>query len=127
MNNQETYLINFLNTVDKYSELATSERMSISVTYFFNDRKYIKNALLEKSEKQLFKKLFIELHVNFYLKIIKGPRYVKLSRIILNFLILRAKENLRLILFSSKPYNLVAFVHGIRSQIEINALLNKIY
>ena len=37
----------------------------------------------------------------------------------------RANENLRAILFSLKPYNLTTFVHAIRSQIELNALIQK--
>jgi hypothetical protein len=125
MNKQVDYIDIFLNGVDNYSELSRSEKLSISMTYFFNDRKYLTRVRLDKQGKQLFKKIFIELHISYYKKIIKGPNYVKISRLILNFLFLRAKENLRLVLFSHQPYNLTAFVHGIRSQIEINALLNK--
>lgn len=123
MNAQNDFLNNFLYTVENYRQLSASERLTILRTYFFSDRKLLRSAGLNKNEKKIFRKLFIELHVNFYLKIIKGPKYVKISRLILNFLFLRAKENLRLVLISYKPYNLTAFVHGIRSQIEINALL----
>lgn len=122
---ESPYIKDFLQKSNDYQSLQKSERASILMNYFFNDRKYISNSGLKREEKQLLKKLFIELHTSFYTKIIRGPKYIKTSRIILHFLYLRTKENLRLILFSSKPYNLNGFIHGIRSQIEINALLNK--
>jgi len=125
MNTQNAYINKFIEAEGKYSQLSKPERMVISFSHFINDRKVLKLAKLDINERKIFKKLFIELHVLFYLKIIKGPKYYKISRLIQNFLFLRAKENLRLVLFAYNPYNLTAFVHGIRSQIEINALLNR--
>ena len=125
MHTQYAYIRKFIETADKYSQLSTPEKLVISTTHYFYDRKFLRTAKLNKIEKQLFKKIFIELHVYFYFKIIKGPNYFKISRLIQNFLFLRVKENLRLVLFAYNPHNLTAFVHGIRSQIEINALLNR--
>ncbi|WP_242917422.1 hypothetical protein [Pontibacter liquoris] len=125
MNAQHNCINEFTESAGNYSRLSTPERMVISTTHFFYDRKYLKAAKLNNKEKQIFKKLFIELHVLFYNKVINGPRFFKISRLIQNFLFLRAKENIRLVLFAFNPFNLTAFVHGIRSQIEINALLNR--
>ena len=125
MKSIESVMKDYLSEEGKHGSLKTSERILISNIYRKNDKKYVRKAKLTKTEKQLYKKLFIELHVSFYENIIQGPNYIKVSRLVLNFLYLRAKENLRLVLSSYRPYNLTAFVHGIRSQVEINALLNR--
>lgn len=59
------------------------------------------------------------------MRVIQGGPYVKSSRAILNFLLSKANENLRGILSGIQSYNLTIFVHAIRSQIELNALVNK--
>ncbi|MBY0409659.1 MAG: hypothetical protein K2Q97_05905, partial [Burkholderiaceae bacterium] len=77
------------------------------------------------NQRQFAKHYFLELHTRYYLRVIKGGSYITASRLIRNFFLSKANENLRTILGALTLYNLTAFVHGIRSQIELNALLYK--
>jgi len=80
---------------------------------------------LERNERAYFKLYLKEIHARYYLRVVKGGSYVKTSRLILNFLISKANENVRALLLSLEPYNLTIFVQAIRSQIELNALINR--
>lgn len=124
-NKHNDILKKFLKTKNKFSQLDFRAKYVAFFIYNINDKKYLKNSKLDKFEARLFKIIFYELHAYFYTKVVKGYRFYTVSRLIQNFLFLRTKENLRLVLFASNPYNVSAFIHGIRSQIELNALLNK--
>ena len=108
-----------------FKRLALSERSVISLVYFRMWRRLVSVKALRSNERAYFKLYLKEIHARYYLKVIRGPSYVKVSRLILNFLISKANENIRAILLSLEPYNLTIFVHAIRSQVELNALLQK--
>lgn len=105
--------------------LSKIERLTINLVYFKTWRKLVNSKDLKKGEQKYFELYFKEIHARYYLRVVKRPKYVKASRLTLNFLLSRANENLRAALLSLKPYNLTIFVHAIRSQIELNALLHK--
>jgi hypothetical protein len=108
-----------------FKKLSRPERLIISIVYFRRWRRLVKNKKLKKNEEAYFELYFKEIHTRYYLRVIKGGSYVKTSRLILNFLLSKANENIRAVLTSLTPYNATIFVNAIRSQIEINALLNK--
>ena len=108
-----------------YKHLSRLERLTISLVYFKTWRHIVNVGILRKNEKAYFKHYLKEIHARYYLRVVRGPNYVKTSRLILNFLISKANENIRAILLSLEPYNLTTFVQAIRSQIELNALINK--
>lgn len=109
----------------KFKRLSGSERVTISLVYFRKWRKIVNIGILQENERAYFKHYLKEIHARYYLRVVRGPNYVKTSRLILNFLISKANENIRAILVSLEPYNLTIFVQAIRSQIELNALINK--
>lgn len=108
-----------------YKQLSRSERLTISIVYFKTWRRIVNIGILRKNERAYFKHYLKEIHARYYLRVVRGPSYVKISRLILNFLISKANENVRAILLSLEPYNLTTFVQAIRSQIELNALINR--
>lgn len=101
------------------------EQRTIQLVYFMVWRRLLKNKGLSKNQKSFFKLYFQELHVRYYLSVVQGGPYAKASRLIRNYFLSKTNENLRAILGSLNPYNVTIFVHGFRSQIELNALLNK--
>ena len=108
-----------------FKRLSRSERFTISLVYFKTWRRIVNLKTLKKNERAYFKHYLKEIHARYYLRVVKGGGYVKTSRLILNYLISKANENIRAILLSLEPYNLTIFVQAIRSQIELNALLKK--
>lgn len=108
-----------------YKNLAKSEKFTISVIYWRKWRKYVQGSKLNKNKKMFFKIYFKEIHALYYLTVLKGSKYVTVDRLIKNFFVSRVNENMRIILQSFNSINLTSFIHGIRSQIETNALLNK--
>lgn len=109
----------------KFKRLSGAERLTISLVYFRKWRKIVNVGILQKNERAYFKNYLKEIHARYYLRVVRGPNYVKTSRLILNFLISKTNENARAILVSLEPYNLTIFVQAIRSQIELNALISK--
>lgn len=108
-----------------FKHLSTPERLTISLVYFKTWRRLVNVRILKRNERAYFKHYLKEIHARYYLRVVKGANYVTTSRLILNFLISKANENVRAILLSLEPYNLTTFVQAIRSQIEVNALINK--
>lgn len=109
----------------KYKNLAKSEKLTISIVYWKKWRKYVERSKLDKNKRIFFKIYFKEIHALYYLTVLKGSSYVTVDRLIKNFFLSRINENMRVILQSFNPLNLTSFIHGIRSQIETNALLNR--
>lgn len=109
----------------KYKNLIKSEKLTISIIYWRKWRKYVQNSKLDKNKKLFFKIYFKEIHALYYLTVLKGSSYITVDRLIKNFFLSRINENMRVVLQSFNPLNLTSFIHGIRSQIETNALLNK--
>ena len=109
----------------KFKSLSGAERLTISLVYFKTWRPIVNVGMLSRNEKAYFKHYLKEIHARYYIRVVQGGSYVKVSRLILNFLISKANENVRAILLSLDPYNLTTFVQAIRSQIELNALINK--
>ena len=105
--------------------LKRSERWTIKLVYSFRWRKIVKNKGLSNNQCKYFELYFKEIHVRYYLTVVSGGPYVTGARLIRNFVTSKANENLRAVLGALQPYNLTVFVQGIRSQIELNALLNK--
>lgn len=101
------------------------ERMTIALVYSKTWKRLVTSSKLNKNEKAYFELYLKEVHARYYLRVVKGPNYIKSSRLVLNFLLSKANENLRAILLSLNPYNLTVFVQAIRSQIELNALVHK--
>lgn len=112
-----------MNTI--YKSLKHPERFSITMIYLRKWRKYVKNSGLKDNEKAYFKLYFQEIHARYYQRVIQTPAFKTTNVLILNFFFSRVNENLRGILTSLKPYNLTMFVHAVRSQIELNALMDK--
>lgn len=108
-----------------FKNLNRIEKITINLVYFKTWRKLVKSKNLTPSKQKYFELYFKEIHTRYYNRVARGPKLVKASRLTLNFLFSRANENLRATLLSLKPYNLTIFVHAIRSQIELNALLQK--
>lgn len=108
-----------------FKNLKRIERWVINLVYFSVWRKYVKTAKLKINERKYFEHYFKELHVRYYLKVYQGGSYITADRLILNFLLSRVNENMRILLSSANPYIMAGFVSAIRSQIEINALANK--
>ncbi|MBN2232850.1 MAG: hypothetical protein JW781_08545, partial [Deltaproteobacteria bacterium] len=99
-----------------FKNLSTSERWTISLVYSQTWKKLVNIKNLKKNERAYFKLYFKEIHARYYLRVIQGHPYVNSSRIILNFLLSKANENLRALLSGLQSYNLTVFVHAIRSQ-----------
>lgn len=108
-----------------FKNLSRTARLTIDLVYLRTWRKLVTSSKLKKNEKAYFKLYLKEVHVRYYLRVVQGPSYIKTSRLVLNFLLSKANENLRALLLSLNPYNLTIFVHAIRSQIELNAIVNK--
>lgn len=108
-----------------FKDLTRIEKLTINLVYYKTWRKLVKSKEISASKQKYFELYFKEIHARYYKRVVRGPNFVKASRLTLNFLFSRANENLRAILFSLKPYNLTTFVHAIRSQIELNALIQK--
>ncbi len=108
-----------------YCGLNRPERLTIWLVYFTNWRNLVKRANLQKNEEEYFELYFKEIHSRYYKKVASTGSYLTSDRLIFNFLLSRANENVRLVLGSLNPYNLIGFVSAIRSQIELNALINK--
>lgn len=108
-----------------FKDLARVEKLTINLVYYKTWRKLVKSKNLEPSKQKYFELYFKEIHTRYYKRVVRGPNFIKASRLTLNFLFSRANENLRAILNSLRPYNLTTFVHAIRSQVELNALVQK--
>ncbi len=105
--------------------LKRSEQWTIKIVYHTQWRKFVTNKGLSANQVSYFKLYFQEVHARYYLTVIKGGVYVTGARLIRNYFLSKANENLRSVLGALRPYNLTVFVQGVRSQIELNALLNK--
>lgn len=108
-----------------FDKLSKAEKFTIRMIYFRKWRKLVNSKSLDKNQKKYFSYYFKEIHALHYLRVIQGSRYKKTSQIVYNFLFSKVNENLRAILLGLKPYNLTVFIQAVRSQIELNALLNK--
>lgn len=108
-----------------FKDLNRVEKLTINLVYYKTWRKLVKLKYLSPSKQEYFELYFKEIHTRYYKRVVKGPNFVKASRLTLNFIFSRANENLRAILLSLTPYNLTTFVHAIRSQVELNALVHK--
>lgn len=108
-----------------FKNLRGSEMLTIRLVYWKKWRRLVKRSRLSKNQREYTKLYFYEFHTRYYQTVVKGTQYVTASRLIRNFFLSKANENLRTVITALLPYNLTAFVHGIRSQIEINALLYK--
>jgi len=108
-----------------FKDLTRVEKLTINLVYYRAWRRLVNSKDLTRSKRKYFELYFKEIHTRYYRRVVQGPKFVKVSRITLNFLFSRANENLRAILLSLKPYNLTTFVHAIRSQVELNALIQK--
>jgi hypothetical protein len=108
-----------------YQNLNRPEKIMISLVYFKNWRKFVNGSKLNKEKKSFFKIYFKEIHALYYKTVILPSGFVTENRMTRNFLLSRVNENLRSCLSSFAPFNLTSFVNSMRSQIEINALLNK--
>lgn len=109
----------------KFKRLRAAEKLTIRLVYWRNWRQFVTKKRLSKNQCQYAKLYFYEIHARYYLTVVKGGAYVTAARLIRNFFLSKANENLRTVTSALLPYNLTGFVHGIRSQIEINALLYK--
>jgi hypothetical protein len=109
----------------KFKGLSGTEKSVIRITYWQNWRKLVNKSKLSKMQKKYAKLYFYEIHTRYYLTVVKGPSFVQTSRLVRNFFLSKVNEHLRAVISSIEPYNLTTFVHGLRSQIEINALLYK--
>lgn len=109
----------------QYGKLNTPEKLTIQMVYLKKWRRFVKQAKLSKDQEEFCKLYFKEIHTRYYLTVVRGPNYVTGYRLIRNFLLSKANENLRAILQAHSPFNLTIFVHGLRSQIELIALLEK--
>lgn len=109
----------------QFKRLRWAEKLTIRIVYWKKWRQLVTNSRLSKNQRQFAKLYFYEIHTRYYLTVVRGGAYVTVSRIIRNFFLAKANENLRTVNSSLLPYNLTAFIHGIRSQIEVNALLYK--
>lgn len=109
----------------QFNRLNATEKLVIKFVYFTNWRQFVKKSKLPKSQQDHFEVYFKEIHALYYTSVVKGAKFVTVSRLIRNFLLSKANENLRLVLQSQNPLNLTSFIQGLRSQIELNALLNK--
>lgn len=110
----------------RYTGLPKSAQRLISLVYFRTWWRFVRRAKLPPNQQQFFSTYFKEIHAYYYLSVVIGPLYVTNYRLKRNFLLSRANENLRIALQSFKPYNLTSFIHAVRSQIELNALLAKL-
>ncbi|WP_296270573.1 hypothetical protein [Pseudomonas sp. UBA6323] len=108
-----------------FDKLSKAEKFTIRMIYFRKWRKLVNSKSLDRNQKNYFSYYFKEIHALHYLRVIQGSRYKKTSQIVYNFLFSKVNENLRAILLGLKPYNLTVFIQAVRSQVELNALLNK--
>jgi hypothetical protein len=109
----------------QFKRLRVAEKLTIRIVYWKKWRQFVTKTRLSKNQRQFAKLYFYEIHARYYLTVVRGGKYVTASRLIRNFFLSKANENLRTVISALLPYNLTAFVHGTRSQIEINALLYK--
>lgn len=109
----------------KYKNLQNSEKLTIWLVFYKCWRRSLRRAKLQKNEFAYFKLYLMEIHARFYKKIILSGNFLTAEKLLMNSLLSRANENIRLLLDSMSPYNLIGFVSAIRSQIELNALINK--
>lgn len=109
----------------QYEKLNAPEKITIQVVYLKKWRRFVKQAKLSKEQEAYFKLYFKEIHTRYYHKVVKGGSYVTAYRLIKNFLLSKANENIRAVLQSQNPFNLTIFIQGLRSQIELNALIGK--
>lgn len=109
----------------QFKRLRAAEKLTIRIVYWKKWRQFVTKTRLSKNQRQFTKLYFYEIHTRYYLTVVKGGAYITTSRLIRNFFLSKANENLRTVISALLPYNLTAFVHGIRSQIEVNALLYK--
>lgn len=108
-----------------YQGLSSSERFTISVVYWRQWRALVSRSGLASNEREYFRFYFKEIHARYYREVVLGSSYKRTSVLLMNFLFSRANENLRLMLSSLNPVNAVGLIFAIRSQIELNALVNK--
>lgn len=106
----------------RFEQLKSTERFLIRIVYWRAWRRLVKRSNVPAALQVDTQRRFHEIHVRFYEKVVQGPKYVSIGRLTANFLICRANENMRTVLCALHPLNLSAFVHGIRSQIELIAL-----
>lgn len=106
----------------RFEQLKFTERLLIQLVYWRSWRRLVKRSGVPAALQADTRRRFHEIHVRFYEKVVLGPKYVSIGRLTANFLTCRANENMRTVLCAMHPFNLSAFVHGIRSQIELNAL-----
>jgi hypothetical protein len=109
----------------QFNKLNATEKLLIKFVYFKKWRQFLKRSKLPKSQKNHFEVYFKEIHAQYYTSVVRGARFVTTSRLIRNFLLSKVNENMRLVLQSYNPLNLTSYIQGLRSQIELNALLNK--
>jgi hypothetical protein len=109
----------------QFESLNRPEKFLIRLVYWKQWRHLVVGSRLSKNQASYAKRYFYELHTRYYRTVVKGGPYVTVVRLIRNFFLSKAQENLRTVLASVEPYNLTSFVQGLRSQIEINALLHK--
>lgn len=107
------------------SSLTKTQRMTIKIIFFQKWRKLIGRSRLSRNQAAYAKFYFQEIHAHFYLTVVQGGPYVTGARIIRNYLLSKVNENIRAVVGATWPYNLTVFVQGMRSQVELNALLNK--
>lgn len=106
----------------RFDQLRFTERFLIQLVYWRSWRRLVKRSNVPAALQADTQRRFHEIHVRFYEKVVRGPEYVSIGRLTAKFLTSRANENMRTVLCALHPFNLSAFVHGIRSQIELNAL-----
>lgn len=109
----------------KLKTLAAPERLTIRLVYWKRWRGLVKKSRLSNAQREFAELYFKEIHVRYYISVVKGGSYVTTSRLIRNYILSKANESLRSVICALKPYNLTMFVHGLRSQIELNALISK--
>jgi len=109
----------------QFKRLSAPEKLTIRIVYWKKWRRFVKRSRLSRNQAAFVKLYFYEIHTRYYHTVVKGGSYVTTPRLIRNFFLSKANENLRTVIASLLPYNLTAFVQGVRSQIEINALLYK--
>lgn len=109
----------------QFESLARPAKIIITLVYWKRWRRLVAGSRLSKNQSGYAKRYFHELHTRYYRSVVTGGQYVTFARLIRNFFLSKAQENLRTVLASTEPYNLTSFVQGLRSQIEVNALLHK--
>lgn len=106
----------------RFEQLKFTERLLIQLVYWRSWRRHVKRSNIPAALQAETQRRFHEIHVRYYEKVVRGPKYISIGRLTANLLTCRTNENMRTVLSALHPLNLSAFVHGIRSQIELNAL-----